>query len=137
MSYQTEARHHIADSRLTDCGTVACHAGWYLFGKRLDAGNEVRLMYSHDGDCWNCEGTELEFQDGAMELAQDLGFPTYGNMVVWAGDHPDLWGNDEGRTMCRDNIAFGRKRVEEVTLSDIADHWHAVADRIEALEASQ
>ena len=117
-----------------ECGTVACHAGWYalakvedetsLWVKRADTTIPV-LRYA--------DGKPLEFYRGIKLMANDLGFRTSTDMRGWADCHPELWGNNHGDRMFGSAQAFGKVAGSVFSVKDIAEHWLAVADRIEAL----
>lgn len=100
------------------CGTVACHAGWA--GIFLEVGVPfytagAKALCKHLCPWWDDE----EGDD----------FP------AWASAHPRLWGNPSGLSMfgsCGFR-AFGFKEGQPCTLRDIANHYHQVANRIEAI----
>lgn len=93
------------------CGSPMCHAGWYAFSQVNNASR---------------------FEDGAERMAHDLGFDMIYDLKDWARENPLLWGNENGIFMFRDPSAFESKdRPEGATsLSDIADHWEEVSDRL-------
>ena len=110
--------HHVIMSQANvtvECGTTACHAGWYELA-RAPAGTEIKSLF------WT---------DGADQMARDLGFEYREDLTEWARDNPDVWGNEYGYGMFQLNLAFGDGPI---TLADIAEHWHGVANRLEARE---
>lgn len=132
------------------CGTIACHAGWYL----MHAHNEGRTVGSRFRELfgWDHLGedriskilhlgfpdplgsTLASWSDGSEMMANDLGFDSTFNLVRWAELNPEIWGNEFGKIMFESEFAFGMDPGEQPTLAEIASHWHRVADRLEALE---
>ena len=113
------------------CGTVACHAGWYLLARR---GKDVIINLDH------IPASEFPVEtyiNGAILLAQDLGFHDQIDLEDWAGDNPKLWGNTEGQVMFYNEEAFGKRNQYGLSVKDIAEHWHTVADRIEEFNKSE
>lgn len=122
------------------CGTVACHAGWYLLAKRIAKERfYYRSGYHKD-----------EFLKGIVAINNDLGFPkinTSGNnmydtpLLKWADDNEVIWGSRYGGAMfnSRGNMAFKTEsRPDGVTnLRHIIDHWTEVGERLLALENEQ
>ena len=106
------------------CGTVHCHAGWYLLAKMWD------------GKSNHLRGGNRSYLDGVALMMEDMGVSDseYG-LVDWASQNPDLWGNDYARSMFCENEAFtpGNKERAE-TLKDIVDHWRQVGDALEIAE---
>lgn len=99
------------------CGTVHCHGGTYALMK--------------------CDLTKtLDFLDGANQLAEDLGFSGNRELRTWAQFHEDLWGNSNGESMFSQRLAFySYERFDGANnISDIADHWQEVGDRIKLTE---
>ena len=120
------------------CKTTACHAGWYLLAKMHEAG-EARWEKEdeeggyHSYSLRNGNGEYRGFTEGVNAVTQDLGFDEYEDVKDWAEKHPELWGNPYGSGMFSSPRAFGGTYEKELTVKDIAAHWLAVADRIEAL----
>jgi len=52
-------------------------------------------------------------------------------LSYWAGDNPDIWGNEYGDGMFYYPGAFGQ-RSERFPSSVIADWWVSVLDRLES-----
>ncbi len=125
---ETKVSHHhnLTSDRnvLHKCGTVHCHAGWYLLAKMWDGKSdymsEDRMHY---------------YNEGIVLMVEDLGFYEDRGLKCWARDNPDLWGNDEGTGMFVHSTAFasvGKRRAR--TLKDIVDHWRQVGDALEIAE---
>lgn len=103
------------------CGTVHCHGGWYAIAT-------CNLRQA------------LTFQDGARQLAHDLGFENAVYMKQWASTNEKLWGNDEGGNMFTTRWAFYNtdKRANGAkNLQHIIDHWREVYNRIKRQERSK
>jgi hypothetical protein len=99
------------------CGTIHCHSGTYA------------IMRSDLSRC-------LSYDDGADQMASDLGFYDLFNLSEWAGNNPDIWGNTYGRWMFSEKLSFTSPSRPDGALSiqHIADHWNEVAQRLEAIE---
>ena len=130
------------------CGTVACHAGHYLLATK-DREPNVDFLCDVFGEHVlydsNTEG-EVFYIIGSFRMARDLGFGRVRDLVNWARENPDVWGNDYGGTMFNSDgyEAFGLPhvgscldesdaKVMEAGLDVIIQHWRDVADRIEDL----
>ncbi len=107
------------------CGTVHCHAGWYLLAKMWDGKAEYLPA-----------GRHYYYDVGARMMAQDLGLLCGYALKYWARDNPDLWGNDRGNEMFIGMRAFSPDgmNVPESSLDAIVDHWRQVADALELAE---
>lgn len=105
-----------------ECGTVACHAGWFAVIQ-----GKSRMKW---------QGQNYSYRDAANEMAEFLGFKYHINLERWARNNPLLWGNEYGDEMFCDNAAFGKKIHQTLTLTDIGNRWLKVADRIRALRAN-
>ena len=109
---------------ITECGTVACHAGAYYAAKfgRHDFRKVAGASYSR----------------GAVEMSRDLGFERVRLLTEWAKDNPEIWGGTDGAKMFISDIAFkpyGNSDIHwRVTLADVAEWWECVADRLEIME---
>lgn len=95
------------------CGTIACHAGWFAVANGKD---------------WD---PDYSFSDAANEMAQFLGFGNRDGLESWAKNNPALWGNDFGDVMFSRWAAFSPNLKLPKTLETIGLHWLGVADRIE------
>lgn len=101
------------------CGSPNCHWGWYAIArcKKFKTG-----LYS----------------DGAVQQANDLGFDTHMQMILWFHRNKDIWGNELISHIGSNEIAFYHPTLRPkgaVTLEDIAAHWSECADRMELREA--
>ena len=117
-----------------ECGTIACHAGWYALAKVED---ETSLRVSKAAfeapTLGYDDGKSLEFYGGVKHMAKDLGFGTTRELRAWAYNHPKLWGNHYGGKLFESAETFGKEAGTILSVKDIAEHWLGVADRIEAL----
>ena len=100
------------------CGTVHCHGGVYGLMK--------------------CDLSKVVYyEDGAEQMAIDLGFSSMDDLESWAEDNPALWGRENGGWMFTSRMAFyhptKRPKGAEHVLH-IADQWEEVGDRIKATE---
>lgn len=95
------------------CGTPVCFGGWYCIGKGLSSDN-----YSH----------------GAYHIANDLGFDNECDLKLWASTNIGIWGNNYGKIMFCDGLAFGKKEDTGFTLKTIINHWKGVKERAAKLQ---
>ena len=103
------------NARYPSCGSPACHGGWA--GVLLDCNRKIDNYY---------------YEDGADSLAIFFGFEDHYDLEVWAGEKQEIWGNKDGEYMFSSEDAFGCKEYD-ITTKDIGNHYHGVADRLEAL----
>ena len=75
-----------------ECGTVACHAGWYL----------VAHLKGTPVSDWKL----FDYRQGKELLIKDLGVAGEYYIVHWAEDYPELWGSKHGGCMFVSRIAF-------------------------------
>lgn len=120
---------------MTSC--TACHGGW------------LALTFAGFGEIyWQTVGYAPEkynqavyrntfesvgFDHGSDRMARHLGFGDDDELVQWARDNPDLWGNTYGGHMFHPGMN-GRRAFNQVALFPlqvILDHWRDVALRIE------
>ena len=121
--------------RSEKCGTVACHAGWYAL-------MTIKEQEWHFSEYLGCEYLKtsnpgcmgMGFTYGKIKMALDLGFPCADRLEDWAQANPEIWGNAFGNRMFGSTEAFGKDERCNVTLAEIADHWHRVSDRLEKSE---
>ena len=123
------------------CGTVACHAGHYLFQTYLDKRKEMALnghlslttgVYDQNGVRPRSRIAGFSYSNGAQRMSEVLGFDEYSMLEKWAYDNPKIWGNPNGLDMFNNKRAFGLYEVDEdLTLLHIYTHWLGVADRLE------
>ena len=122
------------------CKTYACHAGYYALAcisEDTELGRDRRMMFNKKAAQQN-----QAYEYGIHWLSKDLGFinESYNCLGDWAENNPDLWGNEDGARMFYCESAFGISVGNEdyqFPLQRIIDHWRAVADRIDAVEATQ
>ena len=102
------------------CGTIHCHAGWYV----------LACVWDRKADY--LDGDEVDFRMGADRMEHDLGMGGY-TLPLWANDYPEIWGNDDGDMLFYDPAAFGCTKGD-ITLEKIIGHWRRVADALEVWE---
>ena len=102
------------------CGTIACVGGWLAHHYQTTTYEAVR----------NKSSLKRDFNCGADAFANELGFNNLKDLEDWAYYHPKLWGNDHGEYMFAQGRAYS---VDDrrLTLTDVANHWDAVADRLD------
>lgn len=106
-----------------ECGTVACHGGWYAIAA-------TDFYWGNDGLAKR-DGRPVSYTEGADCLARDIGLGCLAGLKQWAAKHPDIWGNIYGAEMFyRTSRAFG---PGDITVQDVIAHWRGVADRIERM----
>ena len=127
------------------CGTVACHAGHYAVQTLLDTNeswkferNVTEHMFVVTNDSIFLEDHEVKWHDGARLMARDLGFDHQEDLEHFMMDHPEIWGNDQGRRLFVGNSAFhGTDAPYPLVMHHIVEHWKGVAARVRALEESE
>ena len=157
LAARVDAKVDFANPRIDHgqaCGTLACHAGWYLVGVAqvpLD-----RRPNPSAGFSWTPSGVagrmtlasleragaSASFTEGRARMARALGFDETATLAEFAARHPEWWGNEHGARMFSSagHAAFGFESgggcandgLRECTLADIARHWRAVAGRTPA-----
>ena len=118
--------------------TSACHAGWYLLGETLEKGGDAISGCSMGSVpdatmVTDAYGNELSWSEGGDAMAKTLGFERFGELLIWAGTHPEHWGNTHGSCMFDNVIAFidpCNAKPHQVAVATIAKHWHGVAARL-------
>lgn len=103
---ESEVNHNV-------CGTVHCHGGAYALGA--------------------CDlNKPLDFNDGANQMAKDLGFVSGRPLEIWATKNPTIWGNDTGSRMFANRYAFQSLTRPDgaQSLEDIIQHWREVKERL-------
>jgi len=112
------AEVHMGNGMFSECGTVACHAGWFA----VSQGKEHYLF-------------RYNYISAANDMAIFLGLQSAAELESWAGHNSSLWGNYCGNEIFWSDIAFGLPHHEEdttpLTLKIIGEHWLSVANRIE------
>lgn len=95
---------------VSHCGTPMCHGGYYALVKK-----------------------GADYEDGAHQMAIDLGFEDRYGLQDWADENPLIWGNTDGWAMFDSVDAFGFLFDEDLTdLQQIIDHWKGVQERLPA-----
>ena len=122
-----------------ECGTIACHAGWYEYAAACIGGG---IMAPTEDNCFyydsepvyvhRKDGSKIHYENGAGRMARDLGFAQRGGLAAFAYEHPEWWGNAHGDAMFGNRNAFGVTAPGRITLDDIAQHWRGVAERTPA-----
>jgi len=93
------------------CGTVHCIGGWYAIAKQLQL---------------EAPGMQINYQNGAMAMADDLGFVSIDELENWAIKNTYIWGNGYGDSIFTDKRAYG----DADTLQDAINHLEKVKDRL-------
>ena len=111
------------------CGTPGCHAGELYIGLtflglgRQAIDSDGIYLYGHAANSF----AKFVFRSHEAEKY---------HLTNWATHNKGLWGNGDGGCMFIMNSAFVfRDNSGYLKPHIITDHWYAVADRIEALEA--
>ena len=140
------------------CGTVACHAGWYFVSKGFELYDEdyptvrwasvIERIFGDASD-YRIEDLRADYRPdtGSFHtsftsfvdiLVEDLGFSWEIELTCWAEENPDIWGNEFGYSMLSSSKAFGKQHFDSpVSIQEIAEHWHGVAQRLTEKEASE
>lgn len=101
------------------CGTTHCHAGIFLLGEDNFQMHEINGFW--------------DYTQGIQLMTERLGFAHKDDLRDWAKNNPELWGNENGYWMFSEVDAFNYAK----SVSEIADWWSDVADRIEEYNKSQ
>ncbi len=111
-----EAEVDMLETKFNQCGTVACHAGWYAVARGLNL------------------TVDYNFQSSSDDMAKYLGLEGGYELRQWANANNKLWGNRDGYFLFSSSDAFGVDSLsyKPLTLDKIGNHWLAVADRIES-----
>ena len=130
--------------RTAECGTCACHVGWFAYaqmedsvpGTWVDCGNSGERYAHHNG-------AFVSFDEGANCMATIAGFVDTGTMTLaevleqWAANNPDIWGNEHGGSMFHHVCAFVPDYIGyDISLQTVADHWRGVYERLCAAAAA-
>lgn len=113
----SELKVNMNDGSFSECGTVACHAGWFAVANNKEQGYNRGAKRYYD------------YEDAAKELSVFIGMKY---LETWAHSNPSLWGNPWGLSMFLNKRTF--KKGGNVTLKDIGIHWLKVAERIRSLD---
>lgn len=137
---RTNIDKYVGGAKSHYCGTVHCHAGWYLLGKKWNLHSQFLTHYNIFKKALGIQ-RPYSYSDGAEEMAKDLGFNEREELEDWAENNPSIWGNEFGINMFFEECAFtGRifnyceTDTPTITLKDIIKHWKGVHDRLEKLE---
>src|SRR5260221_665185 len=112
-------------NNLHKCGTIHCHAGWYIISK-------IGIIKNNKSN--------IDYNYGAEAMAKDMGFVNSEMLKDFFVKYNKLWGNENAEEMFTGGMAFyhHKKRLEgAINLQHIIDHWTEVAERVKALEAQQ
>lgn len=101
------------------CGTPMCHGGWYAAASGMF-------------DKWWKLHKHVSYQDGAAQMAVDLGFDNEDRLIYWAVNNSELWGNRNARAMFSGDKAFKEDEDADhsIRIIDIRNWWAAVNNRI-------
>lgn len=128
----------------TECGTPMCHGGWYAvavleklqenYGEKIIVFDEIEAIHVRK------EGKQfafIDYNEGAEQMAKDLGFDDKIDLMNWADENNEIWGNYCGSDIFSSSAAFKDPDtgVRAKSLNDIVKHWERVRDRLIALEA--
>ena len=102
----------MGEMEFNQCGTSACHAGWFAIARGLT------------------ETYDYTYYSSANEMAEYLGFDSAYSIGIYFNLYSDLWGNTDATKMFCSRRAFVAKGI--LTLETIGLHWLQVADRVEA-----
>ena len=103
------------------CGTVHCHAGWFLLG----------LLW--DGTSPFLHQKSVSYFTGTEKMARMLGFTSPFEMQIFFDKNPSIWGNTDGYYMFSAFSAFNSTK-EALSLEKIRDHWTGVGLNLLAQE---
>ena len=131
----------------TECGTCACHAGWYALATTE---HEWDGSYAHFKDEKGGWAPAITYGYGADRMAEAAGYESRYKLEEWAHENPEMWGNGYGGGMFSDSRAFGYFEYDEggdeegggrpegdgtpqsasFHIGAIADHWEGVYERL-------
>jgi hypothetical protein len=69
----------------------------------------------------------------ARALAVFLCFKDRVSFIYWAGDNPEIWGNEHGDDMFEFGKAFTDYENKEITHRDIINHWKQVLVNLDTM----
>jgi hypothetical protein len=86
-----------------ECGTVHCASGWYVVANldRPEIKNRFKKGY-------------VGYSDGADLMARDLGFADRDCLQTWAYENPEIWGNENGRSIFSEESAYDNEGFDGV-----------------------
>ena len=121
--------------RLEERWSFACIAGSYLLAK---AGGEWSSASDDVSQFLTLNGRKVDYTDGAVMMAEDLGFNTTEEFREWAEENPGLWGNECGYLLFESRLPWGGEadtnEDSELSIADCVRHLRGVATRITAKE---
>lgn len=112
------AQVNMMTCHVSECGTAACHAGWFYWVTEKDLNGIQPDMVKR-------------FQYGKERIADFLGFEDSEELTDWAGYHQELLGSRHGANMFHDRLYRNTPFGENPTLETIAHFWLETAERIE------
>ncbi|CAC9649478.1 hypothetical protein [uncultured Gammaproteobacteria bacterium] len=114
------------------CDTCGCHAGLIsIVAKDLP---ELQETYRHlcslhlEKEYYNNPYVYIFW---ARALADFLDFEDRYSFIYWAGDNPEIWGNEHGVSMFDSAKAFTDDESKQITHRDLINHWKQVLVNIE------
>jgi hypothetical protein len=115
------------------CDTCGCHAGLIsIVAKDLP---ELQEAYKHlcslSLQKEYCKNPYV-YIFWARSLAVFLCFKDRLSFIYWAGDNPEIWGNEHGVAMFDLAKAFTNDKSKQLAHRDIINHWKQVLVNIEA-----
>ena len=114
------------------CGTCGCHAGLIsIVAKDLP---ELQEAYKYLCSLYLQKGyynNPYVYIFWARALAVFLGFKDRFSFIYWAGDNPEIWGNEHGVAVFDLAKAFTDDESKKLTHRDIINHWKQVLVNIE------
>ena len=109
----------VVKSSTHKCGTIHCVAGWY-------AAANIKRKYLVD---IFKDRDYVGFLNGADLMAKDLGMEDSHDLIDWADENPEIWGNEEGQHMFYEKYAYNHEGF-----SGVIKHWEEVLERIIKIE---
>lgn len=99
------------------CETPACHGGW------------AAIIYEGQKEKERPYFNSSFYLGGARIISDKLNFEKIEDLLSWARNNPDLWGNDRGDCMFYDGSAFGQDS-DFFDFPIIYKHYYKVAENI-------
>ena len=112
-----EGMFDIREGNIT-CGAPACVGGWYTI---------ARIGYRQGNP-------EYDYISGANMMAEDLGFGNYCDLLDWAHENQEIWGNDSGINMFSHVSAYNDLKIADLPMTCVIEHWEGVRDRLREIE---
>ena len=132
-------------NRMADGTVLSGPGGLYMLAWYLEYGREPVWDHEHDGYAdegsrmlrfttnISLKGSPVQDRDGENALAGTLGFGGEGkyDLLSWADQNPDLWGNESGEMMFRDARAYvDHQDFEPGDPYMLVQHWDRVLERV-------